>query len=52
MLKKLEEIEGTDFSVQVQWYYEEADEDMKDLGDYFHSFTELPFETIAIEEID
>jgi hypothetical protein len=36
----------------VEWYYEEEDEDMKELGNHFKIITELPFEFYAQEEIN
>ena len=44
--------EKEDYKINVCWYYEEEDEDMKDLGDYFSSFTELVFEFVPTEEIE
>lgn len=41
-----------DCEINICWYYEEEDEDMKDLGDYFSSFTELLFDFIPMEEIE
>jgi hypothetical protein len=38
--------------INISWYYEEEDEDMKDLGDYFSSFTELIFDFVPMEEIE
>lgn len=39
-------------TINICWYYEEEDEDMKDLGDYFSSFTELVFDFVPMEEIE
>ncbi len=51
IIKSLENLDLERYNVAIKWYHEEGDEDMKDLGDYFHSFTSLPFETIPCEEI-
>ncbi len=51
MIKMLEPLEGEDRSVHVNWYYELEDEDMKDLGEDFNSFSKIPFELIPCEEI-
>jgi len=51
ILKLLEGFDTEEADIKIEWFYEENDEDMKDLGDYFHSFTELPFETVSCEEI-
>lgn len=51
MIKTLEPREGEDRNVHVNWYYEIEDEDMKDLGEDFNSFSKLPFELIPCDEI-
>jgi SiaC family regulatory phosphoprotein len=51
ILKILEGLDPEKYTIAIKWYHEEADEDMKDLGDYFNSFTSVPFEIISIEEI-
>jgi hypothetical protein len=51
MIKILEPLEGEDRTAHVNWYYEIEDEDMKDLGEDFNSFSKLPFELIPCEEI-
>lgn len=51
MIKTLEPLEGEERKVHVNWFYEVEDEDMKDLGEDFNSFSKLPFELIPCEEI-
>ena len=51
MIKILEPLEDGDRIVNINWYYEAEDEDMKDLGEDFNSFTKLHFELIPCEEI-
>jgi SiaC family regulatory phosphoprotein len=51
MIKILEPLEGDQREVIVNWYYEIEDEDMKDLGEDFNSYTSLKFELIPLEEI-
>jgi SiaC family regulatory phosphoprotein len=51
MIKILEPMESEERDVMVNWYYELEDEDMKDLGEDFNSFTSLKFELIPCEEI-
>ena len=51
MIKILEPLEGEERDVQVHWYYEVEDEDMKDLGEDFNSFSKLSFELIPCDEI-
>ncbi|MCU0445371.1 MAG: DUF1987 domain-containing protein [Microscillaceae bacterium] len=51
IIKLLEPEEGDPRQVVVNWYYEMEDEDMKDLGEDFNSFSTLKFELIPCEEI-
>lgn len=51
MIKILEPLEGEDRVVNVNWYYEAEDEDMKDLGEDFNSFSKLNFDLISCDEI-
>jgi hypothetical protein len=51
IIKLLEPEEAESRQVIVNWYYEMEDEDMKDLGEDFNSFTTLKFELIPCEEI-
>ncbi len=52
IIKILEPPENNkDLKIKIEWYYEAGDEDMKDLGDDFHSFTDLPFELVSCQEI-
>jgi hypothetical protein len=52
MIKLLEPEEGIERNVVINWYYELEDEDMKDLGEDFNSFSKLKFELIPCEEIN
>jgi hypothetical protein len=51
IIKILEPLEGEDRVVNVNWYYELEDEDMKDLGEDFNSFSKLNFDLIPCDEI-
>lgn len=51
ILKIFEAIQAKGCKVNVVWSFETDDEDMKDLGTYFSSFTNLPFKFIPQEEI-
>jgi hypothetical protein len=51
IIKLLEPPAGKELSIKIEWYYEAEDEDMKDLGEDFHSFTKLPFELVPCQEI-
>lgn len=48
-LEKLSQKPG--HSVSIKWYYEEDDEDIEELGDYFRLLTSLPIEFVQVEEI-
>lgn len=48
-LERITDLEG--YQVEVIWYYEEDDEDMKELGDYFESLTNLPVKFVECEEM-
>ena len=52
--KLIQSFEGLDteqHTTIVNWYYEEGDEDMKDIGSDFAAFSKLNFELIPCEEI-
>lgn len=49
--KMIKALETSDCSVNVKWYYEMEDDDMKDLGEDFSSFSNLQFEMIPCQEI-
>ncbi len=51
ILAALEKLVSNGHQVRLQWYYEEDDEDMRELGEYFKTLTTLPLEFIACEEI-
>lgn len=48
VFKRLESISK---EVQVNWYYEEDDEDMLEAGEDYDAIINLPFKMIEIEEI-
>jgi hypothetical protein len=49
--KKLEAINGKGTQVQVNWYFEEDDEDMEEAGEDYQAIIALPFKMIEVEEI-
>ncbi|MCS6821493.1 MAG: DUF1987 domain-containing protein [Microscillaceae bacterium] len=51
IIKLLESINSVSHPVTVRWYYEEGDEDMRDLGYDFSTFTNLNFILIPCQEI-
>jgi len=48
VFKKLERISN---SVEIQWYYEEDDEDMLEAGEDYDAIINIPFKMIEVEEI-
>jgi len=49
--KKLEAINGKGTQVQVNWFFEEDDEDMEEAGEDYQAIIALPFKMIEVEEI-
>ena len=47
LFKKLEVIHKARHEILVNWYYEEADEDILEAGENYRSMTLLPFKMIA-----
>jgi hypothetical protein len=50
LFKKLERLNGSS-EVQVNWYFEEDDEDMEEAGEDYQAIIKLPFNMIEVEEI-
>jgi len=50
IFKKLELLSKKGHGVQVNWYYEEDDEDMFEAGEDYQSIITLPFKMIEMEE--
>ena len=50
VFKKLEAIHKSSNQVQINWYYEEDDEDMLEAGEDYQSIIKIPFKMIEIEE--
>lgn len=50
MFKELDTINKSGSKVQVNWYYEEDDEDMFEAGEDYQSIVNIPFTMIEIEE--
>ena len=49
--KKLEAVNGKGTEVQVNWFFEEDDEDMEEAGEDYQAIISLPFKMIEVEEI-
>ncbi len=50
IFKKLESIYKKGQKVEVNWYYEEDDEDMFEAGEDYQSIINIPFKMIEMEE--
>ncbi len=50
VFKKLEAVNKGDNKVEINWYYEEDDEDMLEAGEDYQSILKIPFTMIEIEE--
>lgn len=48
VFKKLERISN---QVEINWYYEEDDEDMLEAGEDYDAIIDIPFKMIEVEEI-
>ncbi len=49
VFKKLETLSGT--SIEINWYYEEDDEDMLEAGEDYQAIIDIPFKMIEVEEL-
>ncbi len=49
VFKKLEAIHKAKHDVEVNWYYEEDDEDMLEAGEDYESIIRVPFKMMEIE---
>jgi hypothetical protein len=50
VFKKLEAIHKTRNEVEVDWYYEEDDEDMLEAGEDYESIIRVPFKMVEIKD--
>ena len=50
VLKKLEMIHSASGNVQVNWHYEEDDEDMLEAGEDYEAIINIPFKMVEVEE--
>ena len=50
VFKKLEVIHKAQFEVEVNWYYEEDDEDMLEAGEDYESIIRVPFKMMEITD--
>ncbi|QQS51634.1 MAG: DUF1987 domain-containing protein [Bacteroidota bacterium] len=48
VFKKLESIHKSNNDIQINWYYEEDDEDMLEAGEDYESIIRVPFKMIEI----
>ena len=50
IFKKLESIKNAGNEVNINWYYEEDDEDMLEAGEDYQAIIGVPFKMVQIEE--
>ena len=51
LLKRLEKINQSGSKVNVNWYFEQDDEDMEEAGEDYQAIIKLPFNMIGVAEI-
>ncbi len=51
LFKQLEKLNEGSTDVNVNWYFEEDDEDMAEAGEDYQAIINLPFKMIEVEEI-
>lgn len=51
LFKKLEKISTKGTEVEVNWYFEQDDEDMEEAGEDYQAIIKLPFKMIEVDEI-
>ena len=49
VFKKLETLSDT--NIEINWYYEEDDEDMLEAGEDYQAIIDIPFKMIEVEEL-
>lgn len=49
VFKKLETLNDT--NIEINWYYEEDDEDMLEAGEDYQAIIDIPFKMIEVEEL-
>ena len=52
ILKEVSQVKEISMNASIAWYYEEGDEDMKELGFILKSLVTCPFRMIEVEELD
>ena len=50
IFKKLEAIKNAGNDVNINWYYEEDDEDMLEAGEDYQAIIKVPFKMIEVQE--
>lgn len=49
VFKKLETLSDT--NIEINWYYEEDDEDMLEAGEDYQAIIDIPFKMVEVEEL-
>lgn len=51
-IRKIEELHKSGHEVQVEWYHEEDDDELKEDGQTFANMVNIPIKLVPIEEFD
>ena len=51
ILKRLEKLAMSGKTVKINWYYEEDDQLLKEIGEDFATVVDVPFHVLLIEEV-
>ena len=51
LFKKMEALNGIQTKIEINWFYEEDDEDMLEAGEDYEAIINVPFKMIEVEEL-
>lgn len=52
LIRELSELHNIPENLEISWYYEKGDEDMRDLGNILKSLVECQFEMIEVDNMN
>lgn len=50
MFKSIEVIHKNNLTVNINWFYEDEDEDMLETGEYYEDIIKIPFKMVVLDE--
>ena len=50
IIKRMNALYNTGADVEIDWYYQQDDEDMLDQGEYFRDLVDLPFKFFPVDK--